>query len=155
MLPRSLRVWAGGGSERCRKCTDQKDPHVERCLWPVHNLNQFKIYFSLICFLSHHTPLLINVKDVYCCLVFWRKAKRGNQIHVRKAPVTGAEHGTQQPERQTKGKSWTAARKSGEVRVVISLVFVRARLLFSWALSSFIGNLEKSNSANVCLKKQE
>lgn len=33
--------------------------------------------------------------------------------------------------RQTEGKSWTAARKSGEVRVVISLVFVTARLSFS------------------------
>lgn len=33
--------------------------------------------------------------------------------------------------RQTEGKSWIAARKSGEVRVVISLVFVTARLSFS------------------------
>lgn len=100
--------------------------------------------------------------NIICTAV---SSSREKQIGETKYMLEGLEwlglsmgHSSLKP-RQKEGRSWTAASegysKSGEVRVVISLVFVGARVSFSWPLSSHTGNLEKSNTVNDCLKKQD
>lgn len=60
---------------------------------------------------------------------------------------------------EREGKSWTVTsegyRYSGEVRVVINIVLVRARIsLFYFYLFPY-RQFRRSNSVNVCLNKQD